>query len=101
MKIHLITTYYTPFIQNFVMRNPGISGMNYNEIEDFNWGKFSNQKIIIVDFSIPFSLVRKLESKGNRVVIIDHHKSFYDDFKEYFSNQNVYSFDNFKFDEKG
>lgn len=88
--------------KRFMSVNPlmKFKGMNYNEIQDFNWGKFSNQKIIIVDFSIPFSLVNQLENKGNQVIIIDHHKSFYDDFKEYFSNQKIYSFDNFKFDEK-
>ncbi len=32
MKIHLVTTYYAPFIEDFLKRNPNVLTMGYNEI---------------------------------------------------------------------
>jgi hypothetical protein len=86
--------------KKFISKNPflGFIGMNYKDVDSHPWLEYENRKIIVVDFSIPLSLVKKLEERGNQVLIIDHHKSFYSDFQELFS-QKSYSFDGYKFNE--
>ena len=85
MKIHLVTIYYPPFIEDFLHRNPQVNSLSYNEILNlvlneffadtgcfYYWLNKSNNETFITIGN--FELLQKQWAKENNLICTENWK---------------------------
>lgn len=74
-----------------------LAGTHFNNDEIINKIGLRND-VFVVDYSLKTTHIDELKSRGNSVMIIDHHKSFWDELSTLKLSKNEYKFD---FDKSG
>lgn len=69
--------------------NADIKGVNYGNRDKLDVSDY--QELIIVDFSFPASTIKEWETKGKKILLIDHHKTALNDLEhliDHFDSQS-------------